>query len=181
MNYKRLIKSVTIHEHEYKINTDYRDILEIFSAFNDPDLLEGEKVYIALNMFYEEDLQENDIEEAIKCLMDFICMGNEYEDNKNSKPVYDWEQDYNIIIAPINKVLGYDVRGVDYLHWWTFLSAFMEIGECTFSTYVGIRTKLNKGKKLDKTEEKILRENRKAIILKKRVDKATQELLDSIQ
>ena len=73
------------------------------------------------------------------------------------------------------------MRGVEYLHWWTFLSAFMEIGECTFSTYVGIRDKLNHGKKLEKYAEKILRENKSAVILKKRVDKSTQELLDSIQ
>ena len=56
----------------------------------------------------------------------------------------------------------------------------MEIGECTFSTYVGIRDKLNKGKKLEKYEEQILRDNRDKIILKKKYDATTQELMDEV-
>ena len=183
MDYKRLVKSININGSEFEINSDYRDIINIFSMFTDPDLLDEEKTYIAVKMFYCDcdKLKQSDYEEASKELFNFINMGNDYDSNANSKPLYDWEQDYSIIIAPINKVLGYDVRGVEYLHWWTFLSAFMEIGECSFSTYVGIRDKLNHGKKLEKYEEKILRENKSAVILKKRVDKSTQELLDSIQ
>lgn len=73
-----------------------------------------------------------------------------------------------------------DGRGKDYLHWWTFLSAFMEIGECTFNTYVGIRDKLRRGKKLDKFEQKLYNENRDKIILKKKMDSTTQALLDEI-
>ena len=52
----------------------------------------------------------------------------------------DWEKDLSLIISPINKIVGHDIR-LDSFHWWTFLSYFMEIGECTFNTYVGIRNK----------------------------------------
>ena len=183
MDYKSLVTSINIKGTEFKINSDYRDIINIFLMFVDPDLLDEEKAYIAIKMFYCDcdKMPESYYEEAEKNLLDFMNMGNDYDSNSNSKPLYDWEQDHSIIIAPINKVLGYDVRGVEYLHWWTFLSAFMEIGECTLSTYIGIRDKLNHGKKLEKYEEKILRDNKSSVILKKRVDKATQELLDSIQ
>ena len=56
----------------------------------------------------------------------------------------------------------------------------MEIGECTFATYVSIRDKLNHGKKLDKTETKIYKEHRNQIRLKKKYDDTTQALIDEI-
>ena len=56
----------------------------------------------------------------------------------------------------------------------------MEISECTFNTIVGIRDKLNKGIKLDKTEERIYKENRSKIVIKQKHDKVTQALMDEI-
>ena len=56
----------------------------------------------------------------------------------------------------------------------------MEVGECTFSTFVRIRSKINKGIKLDKEEEKIFKENRNSITLKKKYDSTTQALMDEI-
>jgi hypothetical protein len=56
----------------------------------------------------------------------------------------------------------------------------MEIGESTFTTYISIRDKLNRGKKLEKWEEKIVRDNRDKVILKKKYDSATQSIMDDI-
>lgn len=164
-----------------EFNTDYRDILYIFKALNDPDLLDQEKVIVALDLFYKTDDYKVDQEKAIKEMLFFLEMDEPDTSNKpESKPLYDWETDFNIIIAPINHILNTDVRGLEYLHWWTFLNAFMEIGECTFSTYVGIRDKLNRGVKLEKYEEKLVRENRDKIVLKKKVDSTTQALMNEI-
>lgn len=182
MNKYSLPTSVEINGVECPFNSDFRDILKIFEIFNDPDLTENERVYVALKYFYTtEDYAEN-VEEAVDEMLHFVTMSdtNEKQNSEHSKPLYSWEQDYNIIIAPINNILGFDVRGKEYLHWWTFLSAFMEIGESTFNTYVGIRDKLNRGKKLEKYEEKILKDNRDRIILKKKVDSTTQSLMDEI-
>lgn len=164
------------------INTDYRDVLMIFKILSDPDLLDSEKITVALEYFYEDETYYDDIDYAIDEMFQFLtaCSDDTESNTPDQKPLYDWEQDFNIIIAPINKIIGIDVRGLEYLHWWTFLSAFMEIGECTFNTFVGIRDKLNKGKKLDKSEEKIYRENRNKILLKKKYDSTTQALMDEI-
>lgn len=180
MNKQFLPKSVTIKNKKCDINSDYRDILGIFEAMNDPDLLDQEKLSVSLDLFYKTDDYKVDVNTAAKEMFDFISMCEPEEDNKVEKPLYSWDQDFNIIVAPINKNLGYDVRGLDYLHWWTFLSAFYEIGECTFNTYVTIRDKLNRGKKLEKYEEKILNKNKDKIILKKHYDSTTQELMDMI-
>ena len=182
MNKYRLPTSINIDGVECEFNSDYRDILHIFEALNDPDLLDEEKTMVALQLFYKDDKYRINLFTAIKEMYSFMTMSQVEDDTptKQSKPLYDWEQDFNIIVAPINRVLGTDVRGLEYLHWWTFLSGFMEIGECTFNTYVGIRDKLNHNKKLDKHEKRILDENRSAIILKKKYDSTTQALMDEI-
>ena len=182
MNLYGLPTSVEIDGVECKFNSDFRDILDLFECLNDPDLLETERVLIALELFYTDDCYKINIESAIKEMFAFISQVEEVDDKPEPehKPLYDWKQDYNIIIAPVNKILGYDVRGKEYVHWWTFLSAFMEIGESTFNTYVGIRDKLNRGKKLESYEERIVKENRDKIIIKKKVDAQTQSLMDEI-
>ena len=183
MNRYQLPTSVNIANTTCEINPDFRVILRCFQALNDPDLLESEQIICALNLFYKTDDYRKDLKTATLEFFKFITMGDLDEDKnsqKSEKPLYDWEQDFNIIVAPINRVLGYDVRGVEFLHWWTFLSAFMEIGECTFNTYVSIRDKLNKGRKLEKYEERILKDNRDKIILKKKHDSTTQSIMDEI-
>lgn len=182
MNRRRLPYSVLIEYKECEIDPDYRNILDIFVILNDPDLLEQEKVSLALQYFYTTDDYKVDIETAIKYMMDFIAGGecDTTPSDTHEKPLYDWEQDFDIIVAPINKIIGHDIRMDEELHWWTFLSAFMEIGECTFSTFVSIRNKKNKGKKLDKAEEQIYRDNKNRINLKKKYDKTTQALMDEI-
>ena len=165
-----------------EFNTDYREILKIFEILNDPDLLERERIIVSLKFFYKTEDYIKDINQAIKEMFDFIA-GGTLEDDKDEptkKPLYDWDKDFSIIVAPINKTIGSDVRGLKYLHWWTFLSAFMEIGECTFSTFVAIRDKLNRGVKLDKSEERIYKENRDRIVLKKKYDSTTQAIMDEI-
>lgn len=183
MNRYELPTTVNIANTTCAINSDYRIILRCFEALNDPDLLESEQILCALNMFYVTDDYKKDIKTACLEFFKFIAMGDLEDDKKSDKvekPLYSWEQDYNIIIAPINHILGYDVRGVEYLHWWTFLSAFMEIGESTFNTYVAIRDKLNKGRKLEKYEERILKDNRDKVLLKKKHDSTTQSIMNEI-
>lgn len=87
----------------------------------------------------------------------------------------DWDQDAQIIIPSINKVLGFEVRSVEYMHWWTFFGAYMEIGEGVFSSVLSIRSKKAKNKKLEKWEQEYYQENKWMIDLKK---KYTQEELE---
>jgi len=184
MNTHTLPTSLEIDGIEYPFDADFRNIIYIFSALNDPDLLDAEKVMVALNLFFDdaESIPKDKIEYAAKEMFAFMQMGEEPKSSKhkNDKPLYSWEQDFNIIVAPVNRILNTDIRGLEFLHWWTFLSAFYEIGECTFSTYVSIRNKLNKGKKLEKYEQTLYNENREQIVLKKQYDTVTQDLMNEI-
>ena len=78
----------------------------------------------------------------------------------------DWEQDFQYIVAPVNRVMGKEIRSMDYLHWWTFISAYYEIGDCLFAQIVRIRERKAKGKPLDKSDQDFYRRNREIVDLK---------------
>ena len=165
-------------------------MLDVFVMFNDPEMSKDEKwicaVWNLLEDFAElEDLEEAiengfDLEEAIRQISWFIACGKTAQTKKRDKAVYDWEQDEQIIFSAINNVAKKEVREVDYIHWWTFLSYFNEIGEGMFSYIVGIRKKLNKGEKLDKSEKKFYAENKDMVDIKPRLTKEEQEYVDYI-
>lgn len=171
-----------INNRRYLFNSDYKAILEVLKVFSCPDLLQEEQVQIAFEMFYADykNIPNDDIMDALEAMMLFIACNKPSKSDKKEKPLVDWEKDFNLIVRPINKILGHDLR-IDDIHWWTFMSYFMEIGESTFQTYVGIRDKKNRGKKLDKQEEEIFKRNREDILLSTPLDAATMELKESVQ
>lgn len=155
----------------FSIRTDFRDILTIFQAFNDPDLPDFAKAQVMLQIIYKdpETIPENDLQEAVEKAMEFINHVKEDDAPDTKRPsLMDWEQDADMIIPAINKVAGVgDVRSLPYMHWWTFLGYYMEIGECLFSQVMNIRYKRAHGKKLEKWEKDFERENKNLIKLKK--------------
>lgn len=167
---------VLIEGKKFEIKTDWRNIIDIFECFNDSELTMMEKTDCLLDLFYKNYEEIPDVEEALRCLILFIN-GNkkisEEETSSNAETpliLYDWQKDLPLIIPPINKILGFDIREKKFLHWWTFLGAFYEItGECTFNTYVGIRYKLAKRKKLEDYEKEIYRNHKSEIEIKQNI------------
>lgn len=160
---------------------DYRVVLDVICALNDSDLNAEEKMRCALYIFYEDISSIKNLERAAREMYRIINGGEEVKIKPTKKPqVMDWEYDFKYIAPPISRVLGYDVRMPDrYCHFWTFLGAYMEIGECTFSTIVSIRSKRARGKKLEKWEMDFLREHREIIDLPQKLTAEEQDILDS--
>lgn len=173
----RLPESLKIGDSDFRIRTDFRDILTIFDAYNDPELSEDAKTYVMMNIMYPDldQIPQENLQEAAEKAMEFINCGN--EDDGSKKPqLMDWEQDAEILIPAINKVAGFEVREKEHIHWWTFLGFYMEIGESLFSQVVNIRYKRAHGKKLEKWEQDFERENRNICKLKKRLTAEEQEI-----
>lgn len=172
--------SVEIGGEEYEVRSDYRAILDILTALNDPELSKAEKFYVAMDIFYTDydAIPADRQEEALKKCFWFIGGGKEDDGKKPAPRLMDWEQDFPLIVAPVNRIMGREVRAVKYLHWWTFLSAYMEIGgDCTFAQVVGIRDKQARGKPLDKSEKEWLRRNRDLVDFKRKYTEADNEAL----
>lgn len=165
--------TINIDGTEYAIRSDYRVILDIITMLNDESLTAAERAEDAIIMLYEE-IPQN-AEEALKQCFRFIDMGR--SSGKKAPRLMDWERDFPYIIAPVNRVLGYEARTVDYLHWWSFMSAYMEMSECVMSQIVNIRQKLAKGKKLEKYEREWLRQNRDIVNLPQKYTAEDEEML----
>ena len=175
--------SLNIGGTDYEIRTDYRAVLDLLTALNDNDLTDDDKqieAYMKSRVILEimfpqcDDIPAEHIQEALDKVAEFIDMGIT-SDTKKPK-VMDWEQDSKILISPINKILGYEVRNPNInTHWWTFLSAYMEIGESLFATVIHIREKLIKGKKLDKWEQEFYKDNKSLIDFKEKKTQRSEE------
>ena len=152
---------------EYAIHGDFRDILEIFSYLDDPELPEYLRWKIALALFYEGEIPEADQQEAIAFLLQFLNCGKKETGNPGPK-LLDWEQDAGMIVADINKVAGQEIRALPFVHWWTFMAWFHAIGEGQLSTVVSIRDKLRRGKKLEPWEKDFYRDNKARVDIQKR-------------
>lgn len=160
--------SVEIDGAQHAIRTDFRVILEIIQMLSDTDLSDADKAEGILQIFYLHPEEIRDEKAAVIQCFRFIDGGHSDRPQKKSPRLVDWEQDYEYIIAPVNRVLGYEARGIVYnretneggVHWWTFLSAYMEIGgDCTFAQIVAIRDKRARGKNLEKWEREWFRRN----------------------
>lgn len=175
-----LPQALEIAGKSYKIRSDFRAALDIIAALGDPALSNQEKAMVLLQILYPDWEKITDYEEAIRQAMLFIG-GGETDGGETQRPVLmNWEQDFRFLVAPINRALGVECRQVEYLHWWTFLSAYMEIGDCTFAQIVSIRSKKAKGKKLEKWEQEYYRENRGVIDIKKRLTESEQAFIENL-
>lgn len=169
-----LPEKLTVGDYDRPIRTDYRNILQVFEAFQDPELTQEEKWVVAIYLMFEDFFCADDVlqavqdgfslEEAMNQISWFISAGQP-EKKVLELPTYNWKQDEQMIFSAVNKVAGRETRELEYLHWWTFLGYFNEVGEGTFSFIVGIRNKLNKGKKLEKHEKEFLKNNEEIVRL----------------
>lgn len=185
-----LPETLTVGGEDYPIRTDYRNILQVFEAFQDPELEQKEQWIVAIYLLFEDFSCADDVlkavqdgfnlEEAMKQISWFISAGQP-EKSIAELPVYSWSQDEQMIFSAVNKVARQETRELEYLHWWTFLGYFNEVGEGTFSLIVGIRNKLNKGKKLEKHEKEFLSHNKELVLMKKPKTREEQAQEDKYQ
>jgi len=173
-----LPKTLDVCGTSYSIRSDYRAALDICKALSDPELDDREKTFVAFSILYEdfEDMPQEHYEEAAKKCVWFLNCG-EVDDGAKSPKLMDWEQDFKYIVAPINRVIGKEVRSLEYLHWWTFISAYQEIGDCLFAQIVRIRDMKARGKPLDKADREFYRRNKKIIDLKQTYSESEKDIL----
>lgn len=168
----RLPDSLTVNGREYPIRTDYRDILTIMEAYEDPDLDGAEKAFTMLYILYPdfEEIPQDDLEEAFRQAAWFIDCGAQMKDEAKRTPrLVDWGQDERLLFPAVNTAAGMEVRAVEYMHWWTFMGYFMEIREGTYAQVLSLRQKKAKGKKLEKWELEYWQNNRDICQLRKRL------------
>lgn len=166
---------------EYQIRWDYRPILDICAALQDPELDNQERAEVALTIFYQdfEKIPADCIQESIDQLFWFINCGR--KKNQNNEPkLIDWNQDFDVIAPAVSKFLGRSIRSKEPLHWWDFIDAYSEIGDCTFAQVVRIRYVKARGKKLDKQDQEWYRRNRHLVDFNTKYSNSDISLLENL-
>lgn len=169
--------SVHVAGVDWDLRTDFRIVIDVLIAFENPEYDDLEKwLYCAMSLVVDYDnFPSEHFEELCNELGEFIDMGLS-EDKRKHRKLMDWEQDASIIIPAVNKVIGHEVRAERYMHWWTFLASYMEIdNKSLFSHVLSIRDKKSKGKKLEKWEQEFYRENKSLIDIKKKLSAEEEE------
>lgn len=162
--------SVFVNNKEYPIrrNGDFRMVLDCFAALNDTELNEEYRVITSLIIFYDGVHDESDIlnlfgqdhlNDAVKAMYDFFTCGQVTANTPNKFKLVDWVADAQLIAGAVNAVAKKEVRAESYLHWWTFMGYYMNIGESAFSTVISIRHKIKAHKKLEKYEKEFRKDN----------------------
>ena len=140
--------SLTIRDTEYKIKTDYRNILTIISAFSDDELKDTEKTLICMLRLYVDfySIPKSDYQEAYEAAINFIeC---QIRSDKPSPKIVDWDKDEQLMFAAVNRVAGKEIRAEKYVHWWTFIGYFQNVDrESLWGCVLTIRQKKAKKKK----------------------------------
>lgn len=171
-----LPKSLEVGGRDYPIRSDFRTALTIFKAYNDNSLPPRLKLAVCLESLYEE--IPEDIDEAAKKAMWFLDGGDMPKPKQAPGRIMDWEQDKYIIFPALNKVAGCEIRSVEYLHWWSFLGLFNEVGEGLYSQVMNIRSKLLRGKKLEKWEREFFESHKELIVLREKLTAEEQAELE---
>jgi len=167
---------VTVSGTEYPVRTDFRVILEIFVMLDDPDLSDADKTEALIRMFFSE--RPSDPDTALQAFTDFVDPRQGSQGKKSSGRLIDWAQDFDLMVAPINHILGFECRAAEYLHWRTFLSAYLEIPpESVFARVLRIREKFRTGKKLEKNERSWYHKNRELVHLKPKFSQSEETIL----
>lgn len=160
--------SIFVEDKEYKIREagDFRVVLDCFSALGDIELGEDDRILASLIIFYDDfdfdvvyNLDEETMVQLVEEMFNFFNCGQDEKSNTQNLKLIDWDKDSQMIMSAVNNVAGKELRAEKYVHWWTFTGYYMSIGESVLATVVSIRSKILKGEKMEKWEQKFRQEN----------------------
>ena len=101
--------SLNISGVDFSIRTDFRVIIDILIAMNDPELDEQAKAVVMLQILFEDwqNIPPEHLTEACQKACEFIDCGQTDDNPNKPKPrLMDWEQDGDMIVPAVNKVSG---------------------------------------------------------------------------
>jgi hypothetical protein len=138
-----LPQAVLVDGIEYLINFDFRTCLRIILAFEDPDLAEEEKFAVMLQVLYPQ-VPEN-IYEAGQQAAKFMNCGQEPNEESSGHRLYSFTKDASYIFSAFRQTHNIDLETAK-LHWWKFMSLFMDLGQdTTFCSLVALRKRMRDG------------------------------------
>lgn len=181
MDILKLPSSLCLQGQEYAINADWRPCVNIMRMFERTDLSDTEKILCMVGILYKDEIPDRLMTEAAEQAVWFLNLGEAADGKKSALSLgrlFSWEQDLKFIISAVDKSAGFSIRSKEFYHFWEFMSAFFETGECVFNTIVHQR-KLKKTGKQSKADKEWWAENKDIAELKVELTSDEQEILDA--
>lgn len=179
MDILKLPVTLNVKGRDFAINADFRPCLNIMRMFERNDLTDREKIECMVGILYVDEIPDELLPDAAQEAVWFLNLGDDVQDkgNRGVGRLFSWEQDLKFIISAVDKSAGFSIRSREFYHFWEFMSAFFESGECVFNTLVHQR-KLKKTGKQTKADREWWAENRDIAELKIELTYEEQEILD---
>lgn len=138
--FSNLPTTVELGGAEYPINTDFRVSLQ-FEELVQSELDEVELLARAIDLYYPDEIPPHLLEEAVDKLLEFYRGNKPQEQQKESEPVYAYEQDKDYIYSAFLEQYKVDLYDIPYMHWWKYMAMFTSLDEkCRFMEIVGYRS-----------------------------------------
>jgi hypothetical protein len=162
LNVYDLPRALAVNGKIYDINADFRVCIDILIMLESAAADERKALFMLEKLYVSAaELPLDAAGDAIRAVCAFLDGGADPRNSAPAKPprrLFRWEKDAALIFAGIDKVLGRSCRRMKFLHWWEFLGAFREIGGCTFSRVLYLRSAFMHGRMTDE-ERRIWNEN----------------------
>lgn len=141
----KLPETLEIYGREYPVNSDFRPCLSTILAFEDEELADIEKQQVLLTNLYLE--MPDDLAAAYEKAIWFLNGGQESKGDSSDMRLYSFSKDAGLIFAAFRQTHGIDLQKVEHLHWWEFMTLFMDLGQnTTFCELTSLRKRVKTGK-----------------------------------
>lgn len=157
-----------------KIRTDFRETIKFELLMQDKTINDNDKIKMALNLYYYNPNEIEDIKKAIEDILWFYKGGkqdkkrnvdDEKDDNSKQKQIYSYEFDAEYIYSAFMEQYKIDLNSIKYLHWWKFKALFLSLNEeVLFSKIMGYRA-MNINSIKDKEMKKFYKKMKKIYAL----------------
>lgn len=127
--------TVTIHNKEYEINSDFRTSILFELLMQDNSIEDKDKLSMGLNLYYQEIPPKKYWKEAIESILWFYRCGKDLiaskgkGKGKSDIKIYSFEHDDDYIYAAFIDQYGIDLQDIEELHWWKFKAMFKSLKE----------------------------------------------------
>lgn len=126
----------------YPIDSDFQTGIQISMCLTDEEFSETERFYAAVGLLFPDEKNRPGIEEAAQALRWFL---NEYhhDNNLDEKPgvqIMDFDMDQWRIYAAFMSQYHIDLNNTR-MHWFVFMGLLSNVGECSFTHVMDIRTR----------------------------------------
>ena len=123
---------------KFKIRTDFRETIKFELLMQDKTINDNDKIKMALNLYYYNPYEIEDIKKAIDDILWFykggkkdkkIIVDNENNNYNKQKQIYSYEFDAEYIYSAFMEQYKIDLNSIKYLHWWKFKALFLSLNE----------------------------------------------------